>query len=303
MDKRNFLVLTFGTLLASTILTACSSNQSTQNKLQNLEDVTTVAFMQLANESKEHIWYNIDDSNDDGQISKDDSIDAIYITKNGKINTYFIRELTLSDVKDKNTEEVKKLAIEQDKAYFEVNKEDAIPSSGDKEAEKAEYYNQLIASWERTIEQIKAYPEEFSDPDLELSLASDELTKLKEEKDRTLKSLAELKKLTYADFSAQHLNKPAKATVKTDSTGNTVVGEAPEFWFYRINQMNGEVEVVNYNYYCTTTISGLVYNTYYVGYVNPDEGVNNDSFLITAVPNESVLIAFDKLDTKNVTEE
>lgn len=303
MKKRNLLILACGALLAGATLTACASNQSTSSsKPQSVEDVKTVAFIQLANEDKEYIWYDIHDSNEDDQISKDDGIDTIYITKKGKIDTFFVRELTLSDLKGKNNDEIKKIAKEQDKTSFKVEKEEVISSLG-KIEEVANFYKEHIALWERTQEYITAHPEEYTNPDEELRKASDEIERIKEEQTRSEKSLTELEKLTYGKLSAQYLNKPVKAKVETDSTGNTVVEEALEFWSYSIDPDYGEVKVESHSKNFTTTISGVVYDTYYVGYVNPSRGVSGDSFLVTAVPNESVLIVFDTLDTKNVTEE
>lgn len=301
--KKLFSMFTTG-ILVTTLLVACSSKQSNSNKVQSVEDVKTVSFIQLANGNKEQIWYDLYDSNGDGEISKDDDIDTIYITKDGKIDTYFIRdELTLSDVKDKSNNEIKELAKQQDQATFSARKEEVIPSSGSAVSDSNDFYEEQIALWERTQDYINAHPEEYPDPDEELRKASEELTRVKEEKSRSEKSLRELEELTYSKLSTQYLNKPVKATVETDSTGNTVIEENFEFWAYSIDPDYGEVEVESRSQNFTTTISGQIYDTHYVGYVNPEEFTGNDSFLVTAVSSDLVLIVFDPLDTKNVTEE
>ncbi|WP_162012268.1 hypothetical protein [Streptococcus sp. S784/96/1] len=238
--KKLFSMFTTG-ILVTTLLVACSSKQSNINskQVQSVEDVKTIAFMQLANEKKEHIWYDLSDSNGDSEISKDDSIYTIYITRDGKVDTYFIQgELTLSDIKDKSNDEIKKLAKQQDEATFDQKSKD------------------------------------FATP-----------------------------KLNYTQLYPQYRNKPVNATVKTDSTGNTAVEERIEFPTYSIDPDSGDVEVGSHDPNFTTTISGQIYDTHYVGYVDPEEFTGNDSFLVTAVSSDSVLIVFDTLDTKNVTEE
>ncbi|HFI2693079.1 TPA: hypothetical protein ACGO0Y_002233, partial [Streptococcus suis] len=80
MKKRNLLILACGALLAGTTLTACSSNQSKVGI--GIDQAKTVGFMQLANENKERIWFQVEDTNDDGEISKDDRIQKIYVIKN-----------------------------------------------------------------------------------------------------------------------------------------------------------------------------------------------------------------------------
>lgn len=101
MKKRNLLILACGALLAGATLTACAANQSAVENGQS----KTIGFMQLANEDKQRIWFRVRDTNDDGEISKDDRIQSIYVIKNSKANIYNIYDLNLAYIKDKKESE------------------------------------------------------------------------------------------------------------------------------------------------------------------------------------------------------
>ncbi|HEM6290080.1 TPA: hypothetical protein U2C91_001384 [Streptococcus suis] len=221
--------------LSISFLVACSSNQTTSSSSQSVSEVNNFAFVQKANENVENIWYVIEDSNDDYQLSKDDEIEKVFLTKNGKMDVYHVgslpgeEPLTLSFLKDKSNSEIKELVRQSAEAYF---------------SEILEYNS------------------------LSTKISIDDL-----------------------------LNRPVKATVETDSTGNTVVEERIQYAHFNVDSDNNVVPDESY-YTFNSTISGYIYDTYYVGY-----GTTNSSFLVISAPNENVSISFDTLDTENVSEE
>lgn len=271
MIKRKVLSFVCTILIASIALIACSSKQSTssQNDIsgqskQSAEEVKPVGFIGLANENKERIWYRVDDSNDDGQISKDDKIEEIYTVKNGKITSYFVwngadNTVLLKDVSEKSENEVQKLAKKQDKYYFEKKKESIVQS--------------------------------LSDPSF----------------DEQVRNKA--KNLNYDNFTKYYSNKKLQASVETDSSGNYVVLESINFWKNPIDKMIDDFEVyieenpdpqeIEISRELSNVIYGQIYKQNYAGYLLADE---ND-FLVTSALAKSTTLEFDKLNTKNVTEE
>ncbi|HEM4050624.1 TPA: hypothetical protein U1W10_000599 [Streptococcus suis] len=224
--------------LSISFLVACSSNQTTSSSSQSVSEVNNFAFVQKANENVENIWYVIEDSNDDYQVSKDDKIEKVYLTKNGKMDVYYVASLpgeeplTLSFLKDKSNSEIKELVQQRGEAY--------------------------VSSALETISQS------------------------------TKPSIDDL------------LNRPVKATVETDSTGNTVVEEKIHYATFKLDSDNNVVPDESYNIF-NSTISGYIYDTYYVGYAG--NGTTKSSFLVISAPDENVSISFDTLDTENVSEE
>ncbi|HEM5490629.1 TPA: hypothetical protein U1617_001182 [Streptococcus suis] len=97
------------------------------------------------------------------------------------------------------------------------------------------------------------------------------------------------------------LNRPVKATVETDSTGNTVVEETIRHATFAFDSDNNVVPGGESYKIFNSTISGYIYDTYYVGYAG--NGTTKSSFLVISAPNENVSISFDTLDTENVSEE
>lgn len=111
MKKRNKLLF-LGVLLASTTLAACSSSADTKGK----------GIAQLMNDSQERVFYNVVDSNHDAMPGKDEWIDTVYITKNGKLKGYETSKLYMDEVAGKNINEVRKLAEEKSERTFEIDK-------------------------------------------------------------------------------------------------------------------------------------------------------------------------------------
>ncbi|HEM4702883.1 hypothetical protein ACTGJ2_06950 [Streptococcus suis] len=224
--------------LSISFLVACSSNQTTSSSSQSVSEGNNFAFVQKANENVENIWYVIEDSNDDYQLSKDDKIETVYLTKNGKMDVYHVgslpgeEPLTLSFLKDKSNSEIKELVRQSAEAHF---------------SEILEYNS------------------------LSTKISIDDL-----------------------------LNRPVKATVETDSTGNTVVEETIRYATFNVDSDNNVVPDESYNTF-NSTISGYIYDTYYVGYAG--NGTTKSSFLVISAPDENVSISFDTLDTENVSEE
>ncbi|HFI0263887.1 TPA: hypothetical protein ACGPA6_000890 [Streptococcus suis] len=224
--------------LSISFLVACSSNQTTSSSSQSVSEVNNFAFVQKANENVENIWYVIEDSNDDYQLSKDDEIKNVYLTKNGKMDFYHVGKvsgeepLTLSFLKDKSNSEIKELVRQRAEALF------------------SEFLEYNSISTKTSIDDL--------------------------------------------------LNRPVKATVETDSTGNTVVEETIHYADFDFDADNNLVPGENYKIF-NSTISGYIYDTYYVGYAG--NGTTKSSFLVISAPNENVSISFDTLDTENVTEE
>ncbi|HEL2423074.1 TPA: hypothetical protein TZW74_001255 [Streptococcus suis] len=225
--------------LSISFLVACSSNQTTSSSSQSVSEVNNFAFVQKANENVENIWYVIEDSNDDYQLSKDDEIEKVFLTKNGKMDVYYVASLlgeeplTLSFLKDKSNSEIKELVRQRGEAY--------------------------ISSFLETLSQS------------------------------TKPSIDDL------------LNRPVKATVETDSTGNTVVKEKIHYADFDLDSDNNFVPGGESYKIFTSTISGYIYDTYYVGYAG--NGTTKSSFLVISAPNENISISFDTLDTENVSEE
>ena len=114
MKTRKFLAVMATGVLATSLLVACSSNQSNSNQVQSVDEAKTVGFMQLANENTERIWFKVNDSNDDGEISKDDRVDRIFIIKDGKTDVFHGFDATLADFKDKSDKEVTDLIQQMD---------------------------------------------------------------------------------------------------------------------------------------------------------------------------------------------
>lgn len=108
MKKRNTL-LTLGILLASVGLSACSSSTSTKGK----------GIAQLMHDDKERVFYTVYDSNDDALPGKDENVEYIYISKQGKLKRYEVA-LIMDDVVGKNINEIKKLAEEKSKETSEI---------------------------------------------------------------------------------------------------------------------------------------------------------------------------------------
>ncbi|NRG69870.1 hypothetical protein HPB00_10540 [Streptococcus suis] len=301
MKKRNLLILACGALLAGATLTACSSNQSKVGI--GIDQVKTVGFMQLANENKERIWFDVNDSNSDGEISKDDTITDIYIIKSGKMFIYNVPNLELKDIKDKNEAEIKKLAYEEDEKYFEENLKAAI----ERWEYKVSSAQSGLEEWQRP-ESIQAMREDPSliwhqFPDLEVSNVDELLVKLAEEVENRKNILEKYKNLNYSDYSKLNMGKDIKAIVETDSSGNNVVSEKFDVYLIDSNVYldrldDSTSELQTYTIVLKNQVSGEIFDKFYTGY-----SFSRDSFLITSSLDKNVTLGFDTLDTKNVTEE
>ncbi|CAM3227028.1 hypothetical protein STPL106120_01200 [Streptococcus pluranimalium] len=284
MKKRNLLILTCGALLASSILTACASNQSAVENGQS----KTIGFMQLANEDKQRIWFRVRDTNDDGEISKDDRIQSIYVIKNSKANIYDIYDLNLAYIKDKKESEIIKLAREYDEKYFDEQKKEIIDSA-----------NNSIEYSKREIANYKTYNVETDQQKYEVE------KNIQFEEDNIQKQnqlLQAVKEVTYEDALKLYSSFPLEAEVETDSSGNNIASEKLTLLSYNLREEdNGSrytivSNVINSN--LESPIIGEIYDRTYKGF-----RYYNDEFLITSSLDKSVNLGFDKLNTKNVTEE
>ena len=265
MKKRKFITLACGALLLGGVLTACSSNQSNSNQVQSVDETKTVGFMKLANENKERIWYRVDDSNDDGQISKDDKIEEIYTVKNGKITSYFVwngpdNTVLLKDVSEKSENEVQKLAKKQDKYYFKKKKESIVQSLSDPSFD----------------EQVRNKAK---------NLNYDNFTKYYSNK--------KLQASVETDSSGNYV-------VRESITfwGNPIGGMIDDFDVY-YKEENPDPQEIERSTELSNVIYGQIYKQNYAGYVLADE----NAFLVTSALDETTTLGFDTLDTKNVTEE
>ena len=151
MKTRKLLAVMATGVLATSLLVACSSNQSNSNQVQSVDEAKTVGFMQLANENTERIWFKVNDSNDDGEISKDDRVDRIFIIKDGKTDVFHGFDATLADFKDKSDKEVIDLIQQMDIKYVENEVEELIASINGKigRIEKVSL-DRIIASTEQS---------------------------------------------------------------------------------------------------------------------------------------------------------
>ncbi|HEM5489787.1 TPA: hypothetical protein U1617_000303 [Streptococcus suis] len=286
MKKGNLLILACGALLAGATLTACSSNQSSVGI--GIDQVKTVGFMQLANENKERIWFQVKDTNDDGEISKDDGIKNIYVIKNSKVDTYHIYDLNLAYIKDKKDSEIINLAKEYDEKYFDEQKKVII--------DDANFY---IESSKASIENYKSLEveDEAQKEMIELDIEDEE--RYIQENNQVIEAV---KELNYEDALKLYSTYPLEAKVETDSSGNNVASEEITFLSYELIQ---EDDVSPYTIASNEITSDLdapifgeIYDKFYTGY-----SFSGDSFLITSSLDKNVTLGFDTLDTKNVTEE
>ncbi|MDW8751224.1 hypothetical protein Q7W34_07190 [Streptococcus suis] len=286
MKKRNLLILACGALLAGATLTACSSNQSKVGI--GIDQAKTVGFMQLANENKERIWFQVKDTNDDGEISKDDGIQNIYVIKNSKVDTYHIYDLNLAYIKDKKDSEIIKLAKEYDEKYFDEQKKVIIDDA-----------NWYIENSKTSIEDYKSLEveDEAQKEMIELDIADEESNIQKNNQ-----VIEAVKKLNYEDALKLYSTYPLEAKVETDSSGNNVASEEITFLSYELIQEDyvGPYTIASNEITSDldSPIFGEIYDKFYTGY-----SFSGDSFLITSSLDKNVTLGFDTLDTKNVTEE
>ncbi|HFU4189779.1 TPA: hypothetical protein ACGO8C_001297 [Streptococcus suis] len=286
MKKKKFVSFVCSALLIGATLTACSSNQSTVGI--GIDQAKTVGFMQLANENKERIWFEVRDTYGDGELSKDDDITYVYRIKGGKADTFMVAgdsddDITLSDIKNMNDKDILSLFKESDKKDFEdwINSDINGITEAIKEIEDTISGNE---DWELTD------PEGFQ-----------EQKDLLEELNSILQSL---NNVTYESAMKLKSNYPLAAVVETDSSGNHVVTEEVSFKKYTLEHRVGYFDAtenilqersndLEFQYAITGTIYDQTYKGYYLG----------DSFLVTSSLDDSVNLGFDTLDTKNVTEE
>lgn len=286
MKKRNLLILACGALLAGATLTACSSNQSSVGI--GIDQVKTVGFMQLANENKERIWFQVKDTNDDGEISKDDGIQNIYVIKNSKVDTYHIYDLNLAYIKDKKDSEIIKLAKEYDEKYFDEQKKVII--------DDANFY---IENSKVSIKDYKSLEveDEAQKEMIELDI-EDEESNIQENN----QVIEAVKKLNYEDALKLYSTYPLEAKVETDSSGNNVASEEITFLSYELIQEDyvGPYTIASNEITSDldAPIFGEIYDKTYKGF-----RYINDDFLITSSLDKTVNLGLDTLDTKNVTEE
>ena len=264
MKTRKLLAVMATGVLATSLLVACSSNQSNSNQVQSVDETKTVGFMKLANENKERIWYRVDDSNDDGQISKDDKIEEIYTVKNGKITSYFVwngpdNTVLLKDVSEKSENEVQKLAKKQDKYYFKKKKESIVQSLSDPS------FDEQVRNKAKNLN-YDNFTKYYSNKKLQASVETD--------------SSGNYVVLESINFWKNPIDKMID-----------------DFEVYI--EENPDPQEIEINRELSNVIYGQIYKQNYAGYLLADE---ND-FLVTSALAKSTTLGFDTLDTKNVTEE
>ncbi|NQJ68484.1 hypothetical protein HO543_05195 [Streptococcus suis] len=288
MKKRNLLILACGALLAGATLTACSSNQSKVGI--GIDQAKTVGFMQLANENKERIWFHVTDTNYDGEISKDDGIENIYVIKNSKVDTYHIYDLNLAYIKDKKDSEIIKLAKEYDEKYFDKQKKAIIDET-----------NAEIENFKVEIEYQKS---SLKDSEFEAYRqgAEQEIQLLESDIQMANQLIEAAKELNYEDVLKLYSTYPLEAKVETDSSGNNVASEDITFLSYELESDDylGPYTIVSNEITSDldAPIFGEIYDKTYKGF-----RYNNDDFLITSSLDKTINLGLDTLDTKNVTEE
>ncbi|HFI0555667.1 TPA: hypothetical protein ACGO3G_001712 [Streptococcus suis] len=293
MKTRKLLAVMATGVLATSLLVACSSNQSNSNQVQSVDEAKTVGFMQLANENTERIWFKVNDSNDDGEISKDDRVDRIFIIKDGKTDVFHGFDATLADFKDKSDKEVIDLIQQMDIKYVENEVEELIAS-----------INGKIGRIEDHIKELQDDEEYQNAP----GFHKNDIDSANEEIQHYQKKITEVEKLEYNDIKSQYTNYTIKATAKTDSSGNNVASEEiilPEpFEFSRLYISDNPsqprsltLEVRDTSYEVKFPVQGDIYKKFYKGYQI------DSSFFVTTSLDNSMNLGLDTLDTKNVTEE
>ena len=293
MKTRKLLAVMATGVLATSLLVACSSNQSNSNQVQSVDEAKTVGFMQLANENTERIWFKVNDSNDDGEISKDDRVDRIFIIKDGKTDVFHGFDATLADFKDKSDKEVIDLIQQMDIKYVENEVEELIAS-----------INGKIGRIEDHIKELQDDEEYQNAP----GFHKNDIDSANEEIQHYQKKITEVEKLEYNDIKSQYTNYTIKATAKTDSSGNNVASEEiilPEpFEFSRLYISDNPsqprsltLEVRDTSYEVKFPVQGDIYEKFYKVYQI------DSSFFVTTSLDNSMNLGLDTLDTKNVTEE
>lgn len=286
--KKLFSMFTTG-ILVTTLLVACSSKQSADGNVQG----ETTGFMQLANENKEHIWFKVRDSNDDGEISKDDRVDGVFIIKNSKADFFHGFDATLTDFKGKTDKEVIEYIKEMDKKYIDNEVEEQIESLNSSIRSLEEEIKQL--QYDEKIQNAPGFNKEHID-------RNNELIKHRQ------KRISELGELEYKDIKSLYSNYKIKATVKTDSSGNNVASEEillPRVFEFEAKYIYDDpsnsrsliIKVYDSHNEVKFQVQGDIYKTFYKGYKL------DSSFFVTTSLDNSINLGLDNLDTKNVTEE
>ncbi|HEL0598962.1 TPA: hypothetical protein TUT13_000979 [Streptococcus equi subsp. zooepidemicus] len=282
--KKLFSMFTTG-ILVTTLLVACSSKQSADGNVQG----KTTGFMQLANENKERIWYRIDDSNGDNQISKDDNIKMVLVIKNGKVDHLFLSEVTLADIRGKTDDDIIKFAKKQDKHNFNNQKAEAIQSSKDQ-----------VSQSESRVKELEISLNEKTDKNDTNSVLwhEQEIAYNQETLESAQKRLSELEKISYEDIKSQYSKYAIKAIVETDASGNQVATEELKLKGYKPTSSLSDVYDISLK--LQHQVSGDIYDKSYIGY-----SVDGEDFIITSTSSLSNNTSFglDTLGTKNVTEE
>ncbi|RLV10974.1 hypothetical protein ABNB56_04605 [Streptococcus iniae] len=196
-------------IFATTTLVGCSSNQPASN---GLSQGKTVGFVQLANENKERIWFDVLDSNEDGEISKDDKVKRIVAIQSGKVDIFHIYDADLSEFREKTGDEILAFAKKSDKKYVEEEVADVINT-----------LNITIEGYEKDL--IKYTAEEKETP----GFNKDNIEFINKRLPLIQQRLKEVKELDYGDIKALYSNYSIKATVGTDSSGNNVASETVYF--------------------------------------------------------------------------
>lgn len=283
--KKLFSMFTTG-ILVTTLLVACSSKQSADGNVQG----ETAGFMQLANANKERIWFKVIDSNDDGEISKDDRVDGVFIIKNSKADFFHGFDATLTDFKGKTDKEVIEYIQQMDKKY--INEEI-------KKQKKS--LDLLITDLEEKTKKLQYEEESQNAPGFNRKT----IDYNNEYINRLQKRISEIEKLEYKDIKSLYSNYKIKATVKTDSSGNNVASEKillPRAFKFEDKYIYDDsrpliIKVYDSHYEVKFQVQGDIYKKFYKGYKL------DSSFFVTTSLDNSINLGLDNLDTKNITEE
>ncbi|MGX7131542.1 hypothetical protein [Enterococcus songbeiensis] len=123
-NVKKYKWLVVGTMAAAVLLLGgCSGSNGASGKTTKTT-AKTVSFVEEAKGKGTYVWVQAAANENDGfQISKDDTVNEIYVLDNGKIVCYQIQDpdVTLGSVSKLSDKETIALAKKQDKKYFDIS--------------------------------------------------------------------------------------------------------------------------------------------------------------------------------------
>lgn len=302
MQKR--LTILACVLLAVMTLTACSSSKSTSqaNKTTSAlkpqvegtkQAPAQYGFMQVANDSKERLWF------DSYSIAKDDKLKGLYVIKNGKATYYNLGTFSI-------TEHSGIFSIDYNLTFADIEKmsnKEIIAKA--KKIDKETYLKQF--------ESLQTYTEDFINKgELYQKNHDDEIfyEEGKASAEKVLKVIDNFKgEEGYKKYRKQTTNIQLTAMATTDASGNNVQSEKielPKFLPWVVSYVEGYSAYSEGTYDDTddkvvttesvgigtnTSIAGPVYGSYYLGF----KGLVTRDFT-------GGLLTADVLGTDNVVE-